>query len=333
MTLSAEGVVPPAIRGRAQAARLSYRVTVSAVLDIISIARRGRNVLDTLLLSTITQANIAPVNQQGDLQVAYAGADKAPPDEIRRPISVNALAASLGLPFETVRRRVKGMLAAGDCVLRDGGLVAPAETLSTPEHVAALGGVYERLRAWYYDMRDLDLIGDLPPPTVKLDAQTFPIRTVARLVTEFNLRLIERLMAYQGDAINVLITLETFRANTEAFNTRLQGGEGFEAADLIPDRLRTPISASALSRKLGLPTETVRRHVEHLIAAGPLRRTPGGLILTSEVLAEPRALAAIGETLGNLQRLFASLSQLGVLALWDSLNPRQAQPAAVSQRA
>jgi hypothetical protein len=333
MTLSGGDVVPPAIKGRAPAARLAHRLSVSAVLDIISIARRGRNVLDTLLLSTITQSNIAPVNQQGDLQVAYAGADEAPPDEIRRPISVNALATSLGLPFETVRRRVKGLLEAGDCVLQDGGLVAPAEQLSTPEHVAALQGVYERLRVWYYDMRDLDLLGDLPPPTVKLDAQSFPIRTVARLVTEFNLRLIERLMTYQGDAINVLITLEIFRANTEGFKAKLQGGESFEASELIPDKLRTPVSASALARKLGLPPETVRRHVEHLIRRGPLQRVPGGLILPSEVLANPRSLAVAVESLANLQRLFASMSQLGVLALWDSLNPPRAQPAAVSQRA
>ena len=332
MSVSAESEAMPAINSRVQAARLAVRLTIATVLDIISIARADRHVLDTLLVCTITQSNIAPVNQQGDLQVAYAGADEAPPDEIRRPISINALATSLGLPFETVRRRVKGLVTSGICVLRDGGLIVPTEALSSPGHVENLAAIYERLRAFYYDMRDLGLTGQLPPATVRHDPDALPLRTTARLVTEFNLRLVDRLMHHLGDAVNVLIILETFRSNTEAFKRDLQGGDSYDAADLIPDRLRAPIRNAALAQKLGLPQETVRRHVEELIKAGKIQRIQGGLIVPAEAMAQPALRAGLAESLANLQRLFASMSQLGVLDLWDGLNPPRVQAEPVTAR-
>ena len=43
-----------------------------------------------------------------------------------------------------------------------------------------------------------------------------------------------------------------------------------------------------------------------------------GLSLPAEVLARPNVVAASGANFRDLSRMFADLSELGVLALWDA---------------
>ena len=318
----------PTIQGRVEPARLANRLTVAFVLDMVSIARGDRHVLDALLISTITQANIAPILQQGDLQVAYATVEEAVPDELRRPISINALANSMGLPFETVRRRVKGLVDEGICAYRDTGVVLPTSAFTSPERVKSGFLAYERLRAFYYQLRDLGLMAMVPPPTVKMEPSALPMRTAVRLGSQFVLRAIEVLMRTQGDAMKVLILLQVFVSNTEGFTTDMAGGSTYEAPDMIPDKLRRPVRTSTLSRLLGLPQETVRRHVDALVESDSLARVQGGVIVSAESLARTRVRSGIAENIANMQRLFTGLSQLGVLAIWDQLNPAQTETAA-----
>ncbi|THD79951.1 MAG: ArsR family transcriptional regulator [Phenylobacterium sp.] len=54
-------------------------------------------------------------------------------DEHRRPIAVTALARRLGVPHETARRHVAGLIARDTCRRVRGGLIIPAETLSRPQ--------------------------------------------------------------------------------------------------------------------------------------------------------------------------------------------------------
>jgi DeoR/GlpR family transcriptional regulator of sugar metabolism len=55
-----------------------------------------------------------------------------PPDEVRRPISVLAVANSLGLPYETVRRYVTKLIRLGRCGRVKGGIIALASGLRRP---------------------------------------------------------------------------------------------------------------------------------------------------------------------------------------------------------
>jgi hypothetical protein len=315
---------------RVQAARLASRLTMSFLLDMISLARGDRHVLDTLLISATLQANVAPIQRQGDLQVTYASVDEAPPDELRRPISVNALANSLGLPFETVRRRVKGLVSRGVFVMSDAGVIVPSAYLSSPETIknGLLG--YERLRRFYYDLRDLGLIGALAPPSVRMEGGALPMRTAMRHASAFVLRIIEIMMRHEGDALNVLIMLQVFCANTEDFTPDMIGGDTLEERDMVRDNLRKPVRPSTLARRLGLPDETIRRHVEDMVARGTLVRAPGGLILPAAALSRANVRAGMVDNIANLQRLFSGLSQLGVLAIWDQLNPVAAAPTAAA---
>jgi DNA-binding Lrp family transcriptional regulator len=321
MSLPGMDSAAPAGVERVQAARLASRLTMSFLLDMVSLARGERHVLDTLLISATLQANLAPIQRQGDLQVTYSGVDEAPPDELRRPVSVNALANSLGLPFETVRRRVKGLLAQGVFVQVEAGLIVPSAYLSAPEQVknGLLG--YERLRRFYYDLRDLGLIGALAPPSVRMEGGALPMRTAMRHASAFVLRIIEIMMRHEGDALNVLIMLQVFCANTEDFTSDMIGGDTLEPRDMVRDNLRKPVRPTTLARRLGLPGETIRRHLEDMIARGTLIRVQGGLILPAETLARSNVRAGMFDNIANLQRLFSGLSQLGVLAIWDQLSP------------
>ena len=107
-----------------------------------------------------------------------------------------------------------------------------------------------------------------------------------------------------GDPVRGLIFLAAARAGTQHLDT------GFRPTrtGFVSDALRRPVSISALARSLGLPHETVRRHVIGLVAAGYASRTArGGVIVTSEHLNQPHIQEAVQANIINLERLNRSL--------------------------
>ncbi|MET0275003.1 MAG: hypothetical protein ABW360_18605 [Phenylobacterium sp.] len=312
------------VRGEPERRRLANRLAIAYVTDTIALARGERHLLEALLASAIVQANTDVVSRQADLQVAYAGADDIVPDAMRRPVSINALATSLGLPFETVRRRVRSLVAQQIAVVVEGGLVVPSAALSRPDYLMAAFASYERLRRLYRDLLALGLLEDLPPPSVDLRDGVVPLRTVARLATDYVLRFVELLMAQFGEVQDSLLFVSIVRWNTEALGPELRGGPGDLAEDFPPDLMRQPVTAAALARHIGLPAETVRRRVAALEARG-LCRSDGrrGFIVPAAVLARPEVLAVMEDNWRNLRRLFTGLAQLGVLQIWDDLAAAQ----------
>jgi DNA-binding Lrp family transcriptional regulator len=302
--------------------RLLGRLGVGLLLDLIDIARSGGDVLDTLLASVIIHANVAEIMGRADLQLVFADKDEMPPDEMRRPVTMHAIATSLALPFETVRRRVRNMVETGFCKAVDGGVIVPGAVLAAPQYT--LGGFrgYERIRAFYYQLGDLGLLREVPPATVELAPGVFPIRAVARLVGTYVLRVIETL-APVGDLVDGLVWLEIYRSNVEHLPAELSEAPGAPPGpdDLAHDGLRRPAPVTALAARLGLPHETVRRRVTGMIARGACVRVHGGLIVPGEALARAEFAAVLGDNAANLTRLFGALSQLGVLQVWDSVRP------------
>lgn len=297
--------------------RLIGRLAAAYMLDSAQIARGGGDVIDTLLAAAIIQANVQGISSRADLQLAYAGGDQLPPDELRRPVSVNALASSLNLPFETVRRRVRKMERDGFCRVQAAGVIVPTAVLQDPKYAVDAFRGYERLRSFYYELNDLGLLRDLPAPSVDLASGTVPFRAVARISGAYILRLVEALSLI-GDMTDALIVLEVFRSNMEHLPLEPTGGEGFSIDDLPVDSLRRPISAARLAARLGFPQETVRRHLSRLVERGLCARVKGGLIVPAEALTRPNLRAALAANASNIQRLFGALSQLGVLRIWDA---------------
>jgi biotin operon repressor len=74
---------------------------------------------------------------------------------ICKPVSGGALAASLRIPAETVRRKVKALIEAGYIRRERGGLVAPPEALRRPEIARVMRANYLNLRRLFRQLKKL----------------------------------------------------------------------------------------------------------------------------------------------------------------------------------
>lgn len=290
------------------------------LLDLVEVGRLDREFLDGVLLLTIVQANIAPLTRDADLQLTYGDYDAPPPDELRRRVSVSAIAQSLRLPYETARRHVARLAAAGECEVTPQGVYVPAATLHSPRHRGTVIATYELLRDFYFRLRSLGALADLPAPdpAAVLDpASVAPVRAVVRISSDYVLRMIDLLAIHVGDLVRGLILLAILRANTVHFPDETRGGDDGGPASFVADEERRPVRVAELSARLGVPEETVRRHAARLVKDRLCVRGPDGLVLPAHVLARPQFVQLMADNHANVVRMFAALSRLGVIAEWE----------------
>ena len=93
--------------------------------------------IDALLLSVVAVANVAHLNADKIRSRAFADIATPEPMDIKRPISRNAVALSLGISYETARRRIQKLIDAGSLLDVEGGLIGANETVN-PELVEAM---------------------------------------------------------------------------------------------------------------------------------------------------------------------------------------------------
>lgn len=279
------------------------------VRDTVLITCGDDDLIDALIFTTALDANVTPVNRDPGLQVAYGGVEISAPDELRRPVSINAVAQSLRLPFETVRRRFQGLAREGLCLIGPQGVIVPRSADTSPAYIAKQRARYERARSFHQDLAARDIL-----PGAE-QAQTWPpaaeplVRAANRALSEYVLRACNDLIALTGDVLSSLVLLELVLANT-----RVLSNAELDAWRRAPGQVGRPIRIAALAAPLRLSRETVRRRLNALEAQGFCRRTTGGLVATAPVSVWP-GLARLAEAnQANLQRLFNRLRQLGVVA-------------------
>lgn len=90
------------------------------------------DMLNASIFVAIISANVRHLIADPLLGARYGEHENPPPDRERRPATLRALARELGLPFETVRRRVAGLVAAEEVVSVAGGYIVPAALLGQP---------------------------------------------------------------------------------------------------------------------------------------------------------------------------------------------------------
>ncbi|MET0272880.1 MAG: hypothetical protein ABW360_07800 [Phenylobacterium sp.] len=298
------------------------------VLDLIRVGRGDRDLLDTLISVAIVQANVAPLLRDADLQKAYAADDEAPPDELRRPVSMNAIAHSLVLPYETVRRRVTAMTADGICEMIPGGVIISSQVLSSPGHRQVIIDTYDLVRRFYLRLRQLGELAGLPEPVRPWDpAADTPVRMVVRCSSDYVLRLVDLLTRHIGDLIAGVVFLDILRANTERLPDSERGGPDAGPSGFVHDAHRQPVRVATLAGRLDIPQETVRRHAAQLLKDDRCERVDGGLIIPSRVLARPNVVQMMRDNHASLYRLYAHLAQLGIGAEWE----RQAAQTAATR--
>jgi DNA-binding transcriptional regulator YhcF (GntR family) len=298
--------------------RIAGRLANAFVLDLVKLGGDRRDVTDTLLRAALVHANMATVVRDAELQRRYATLDQDVPNEVRRPVSVNALASSLNMPFETVRRRLAAMTEAGVCIATPAGVIVSSAATNAPPYRRACEVQYAMLQVFYARLRTAGAVGPPPAATHRLETGDPPYRLAGRVTTEYVLRFTEPLRAHVPDVVEGLVLMELIRANTEGLPDDEGGGDGPEPDGFVDDALRRPVTIPELSARLAVPVETMRRRMSHLRTRGLVNSVGrAGCIVPSEALAREPFVQFMLDNRIHLSRLFAGLGELGVLELWD----------------
>ena len=120
------------------------------------------DLVEGLLFLAIIRANTLHVTLDPQLAATFSGVDDIPPDDLRRTVSVYALARDLRLPYETARRHARKLLELGLCARgADRGLVVPTHVHAREDFKAGVEA-YGRITQDFVDA--LAQAGLAPPP-------------------------------------------------------------------------------------------------------------------------------------------------------------------------
>jgi hypothetical protein len=295
--------------------RVAARLANGFALDLVKLGGTG-DIVDRLLGAAISQANVAQITRSAELQLRYATFDAIPPDEERRPVSINAIASSLRIPFETTRRRVAALAEVGVLQVVPRGVIVPNGPLTTPQYRQMVFANYELVRSLYARLRGVGVVDDLAHAPSRFDPSDPPVRLVIRLSTDYLLRLAEPVTQHIGDVIMGLVLMDVILANTEHVPD-IEPPEMIAPEGHVRDELRRPVRAAALAERLGVPLETVRRRLAKLVETDRCERRADGYVVPGRVLGREPFVQYMVANRTHVQRLFQGLADHGVLALWD----------------
>lgn len=304
-----------------QTAEVVARVSTGVALEQIRQGRGALDFTDALVLMAISQANVEPVLRDPALNRAYATDACPPPDSLRRPITLHAVAASLAMPYETVRRRAGRLAGLGLCRLSAAGALVPGAVVKLPNHRAAIDANYDRARRLHARLLALGAAPAADPAAAPWSGPP-PVRAVARATADYMLRLVAGAGAVFGDLTRAALWFEILRA-THAFVP--------EGLGLRPDQ-SLPVRLVAVALEVGVAPETARRQVAALLDLGLCERVRGGLRIAAAAASRPELATVLRQNERDLMRMYASLADLGVLALWAREAPGEA-PVAPAQQA
>jgi len=133
VTLPANGDPPSNLRA---ILRISMELIMRAVDALGKV--HGDDFLRGFVFTAIWTANVRHITA-GDGNLKFGGLDELPPDEMRRPVSIAALAGSLRIPYETVRRHAASLIREGIAIRADGkGVIIPRAQLDRPAMFEAI---------------------------------------------------------------------------------------------------------------------------------------------------------------------------------------------------
>lgn len=290
-----DSIGPPLTMRDRQLAFLGFNF----VLDLAGDGIPGLKPLESLLVMAVNQANIAPLTRDPVARSRYGALESPAPDDIRRPVSVRAVATSMQLPYETARRNIRRLEGLGVCATSEAGVVVPAAFMLTPGYFEAARRGHDHLLGLYRVLSARRLLEPLPAPNYEETEP--PVRGAVRLLSDYLLRCAEAIVSRTGDLVAALVILPLLALAA--------GAEGVPA----------PTSAAALARRTRLPAETVRRHAVALVERGMCESGRSGLVLADTELSSPAWRGLLQDNAVAVQRMYAGLAERGVVAVWDQM--------------
>lgn len=256
----------------------------------------GGDIVDRVLWLAVADAGTRHLTQDAVLNRRHAGLGPPPPDAVRLPVSVSAIARATGLSFETARRRILEMARREVCEIQPGrGVLVTAAHLSRPQSVEEMVRVYTALNLFHRELTGLGI-------TVRPEARAhvapslpgMPVRLCWRASLGYVLRYMQVLEPVLGGLVDVSIVLGV---------GVLGGASG---------RPQRPVTPTELARALKGSRETVRRHLLDLVEGGVLERRDDGYLITAAFLKGPETATHRERTARLLESLFRGLAGLGV---------------------
>lgn len=113
--------------------------------------------------------------------------------------------------------------------------------------------------------------------------------------------------------VELLIYLSTTMGNAQRVATPATLPAVLRDAAALPPELLVPVSRRAIARLTGLPKETVRRHVESMVARGLLQVSPKGVRATPGALGKAGAKRAVRRLVESQVAHTDVLLRLGVV--------------------
>lgn len=230
------------------------------------------------------------VAREGELLSGHSEGHARPPGERgrgARAISINALAASLARPFETVRRHIHALCDAGLCLRTPAGVTVPPDVHDRPAIRTLFRLQHDALVRLIEDMAWFGL------PLPEQRSQTAydwrmglaAAHDVLLTGVEFHAHRFQRW-------IDLAILAAVMCANARPFTYDREVSLAYADFDRLPDQaMRAPVSTGAIARAMGFATSTTHRRVSGMIEQGVLLREPDGLLVSDEALSDPIAVA------------------------------------------
>lgn len=299
---------------RIQRAKVAW-LCVRLQLAYIGITRGllDGDLVSSLLLPAISDANVGHLDADPDISRRHQALDAAYPDALRRPANALSIAQFLDIPRETARAKLAGMVAAGVLHRTGAGYVVPTSTLISEWFLPAVPRYLDSLNDFVVGLGLIRAFGLRPGSRL-----AHPVWPVAWAAMRLSTSHVLRETAYAREltpgmsltASYVLLTVCQCAGGQLRLPSQMPARGGALAA-LGPTF--GPVRGSAVAARLGLPEETVRRHLKQLVVAGFLCRVPGGYDVVHDADSLPMWRMFQKRAQTNARQLIWRLTTTGVI--------------------
>jgi DNA-binding transcriptional ArsR family regulator len=214
--------------------------------------------------------------------------------EAATPISVHALAASLGRPYETMRRQVNALVAAGLVERREGRILTRRDPLRSGTIAALVGTTHD---AFVRFVEHLALAREALPVA---RAGLYDPATGVQVAADIMLAVAQTNRDKHDGWLDLVL-----------FSTVVAGNCRATAPGSQPIPAVRPVGAAAVARTIGIGHATVSRHLAAMAQTGQLARRREGYVVNRAWLDDPAAQAVTQLSLHNVRRLLGAIAARG----------------------
>lgn len=198
-----------------------------------------------------------------------------------RAISIAGMAASLGQPFETLRRHVSRLESHGLVERGPNGIAIPAAHSQGQAATVIAVHFHDAMVAMVADLEKLGV----PMPVSRLAMPRRPADTF-HAALDLSLYSAEMIRPVYGTSLTAMVINAIITANVRALAYDPVLAVQYGAIDTIPpDHLRHPVTVASVARTLALPQSTVAREVKRLVQKDLVQSTEKGMIVGQVALA------------------------------------------------